>query len=114
MKAHISIDSDMDFHIYSPIGFCHEHLSHRIDAETEEELRQKIVMFLAQLEIRLPYEQEYHPFRHGKHDADFKFTLYEAIHQIANGGSLNFGYGGNRTLSITSEFSPCEPNLGLT
>jgi len=113
MKAYIEIESDNDFDVLSPIGTFHAYgddLKHTITAESEDELRREIVWFLAQLEIRQPYEQEYDSYRStygtpgtwssAGHDTSFKMMIYEAIHQIAFGGDFEFHRGGNRELNI--------------
>lgn len=101
-KAHINIYTDMDFHVIAPNAqYGYDTFKHTIGAESEEELRNNLVFFLAQIEIRLPWEQEYNPWRSDKHDAVFKHFIYEAIHQIASGGEINFHIGGNYTLDIS-------------
>jgi len=113
MEALVEIKSDNDFDVYSPIGTFHAYgpdLKHVIVASNEDELRRELVWFLAQLEIRQPSEQEYDSCRslygtpgtwsNSGHDTSFKMIIYEAIHQIASGGSLEYSRGGNRELHI--------------
>lgn len=110
MKARIEIESDNDFDVISPIGTFHAYgadLKHTIKAETEEELRREIVWFLAQLEIRAPYEEEYDMYRGlydqaSGHDQSFKRMIYEAMHKISQPDTpIDFYAGGNRVLTIT-------------
>lgn len=107
MKVLIEIHSDNDFEVLSPIGRFSAHgpdLKHVIELETEDELRKEVVWFLSQLEIRLPDELEYDMCRNlyssGGHDQSFKKMIYEAMHQIALTGQLEFHHGGNRELHI--------------
>lgn len=113
MKAFIEIESDNDFDVYSSIGTFHAYgpdLKHTIVAQSDDEMRKEIVLFLSQLEIRQPYEAEYDSCRSlygtpgtwssAGHDTSFKMMIYEAIHQIASGGSFEFHRGGNRALHI--------------
>lgn len=108
MKAYIEIESDNDFDVYSPIGTFHAYgpeLKHTIMATSEDELRRELVWFLSQLEIRQPDEQEYDGYTHiygnsTGHDKSFKMMIYESIHQIASGGSIEIHHGGNRELNI--------------
>jgi len=113
LKAFIEIESDNDFDVLSPIGTFHAYgpeLKHTLTATSEDELRREIVWFLAQLEIRQPHEQEYDSCRsmYGApgncssswHDTSFKIMIYEAMHQIAFGGPIEFHRGGNRELHI--------------
>jgi hypothetical protein len=101
MKAFIEIDSDMDFHMITPIGSFTEHMKYTIEADNEIDLRKEIVLFLAKVEIRMPWEQEYCDYQRDKKDDYFKYIIYEAMHKISLlHNDISFSRGGNQTLTI--------------
>ena len=80
MQVRIFIESDNDIDVYGPGGYFPAYgpeYNYLLEAPAEE-MREKLLMALAQIEIRMPYEKEYNAYRiEWKHDMDVNYPAHK-------------------------------------
>ena len=107
IKAVIEIDSDNDFDVDGPGGFCPAYgkeYKHVIYEATHELLIPKLVLALMSISITPPYDDgEYDEYLYLNHQANshvsfMRHALYECAHAFMTQNRVAYSVGGNHEL----------------